>query len=229
MSRMFKSIDQTWNVYVGCRFDCTYCNARKAAETRFRHIPRYRDGFTPKLIEKEFNRRFKPGQFIFVAYMGDIAFATREEFLLILAKIRGFPDTYFLVQTKNPRQLYDWWADWGINLPPNVYLGTTIESNRDYGLTKAPPPIERFRYLTGYPHNLKFLSIEPIMDFDLEELLTWVRLMQPRIIEVGADNYHNNLPEPGRWKLEELLKVLPSLCPTVVEKDGLERLKKGGS
>ncbi|GAH41335.1 unnamed protein product, partial [marine sediment metagenome] len=79
MSRMFKSIDKTWNVYVGCGHDCTYCNARKAAETRFRHILRYRDGFTPHLVEEELDRCFKPGQFIFVAYMGDIAFATKEE------------------------------------------------------------------------------------------------------------------------------------------------------
>lgn len=225
MSRMFKTITKTWNVFKGCRFDCTYCNARKAAETRFRHIPRYSDGFTPKLIEEELNRKFKPGEFIFVAYMGDIAFATREEFLRILAKIRQFPETLFLIQSKNPKQFYDWRFDWGITLPPNVYLGTTIESNRDYHLTKAPSPIERFRYLAGYPHKLKFLSIEPIMDFDLDDMVNWVALMQPDIIELGADNYHNHLVEPPWWKVEKLLNVLRGVCPRVIEKDGLERLK----
>lgn len=224
MSRMFKTIDETWNVFVGCRHGCTYCNARKAAETRFMHIARYRDGFTPQLVEEELRRRFKPGQFIFVAYMSDIAFATRDEFLRILARVGEFPETYFLVQSKNPRQLYDWREDWGITLPANVYLGTTIETNRDYGLTKAPPPIERFRYLTGYPHNRKFLSIEPIMDFDLDILTNWVKLLQPDIVEVGADNYHNNLAEPPWWKVEELLNNLREICPKVVEKEGLERL-----
>lgn len=227
MSRMFKSIDKTWNVFVGCDFGCSYCNARKLAETRLRHLPRYRDGFKPHLVESELTKTFKPGLFIFVAYMGDIAFATREQFLRILAKIREFPETLFLIQTKNPKQIYDWWIDWGITLPANVSLGTTIESNRDYGLTKAPPPMDRFRYLTGYPHNRKFLSIEPIMDFDLEELCHWVKLMQPDIIEVGGDNYHNCLLEPGWWKMEELLKALPHLCPKVIEKDGLDRLKGG--
>lgn len=222
---MFKSIDDTWNVFVGCGHECTYCNARKAALTRFKRIARYRDGFTPKLVESELRRRFKPGQFIFVAYMGDIAFATREQFLTIIAKIREFPETNFLIQTKNPEQLYDWWADWCISLPANVSLGTTIETNRNYGLSKAPPPYDRFRYLTGYPHKRKFLSIEPIMDFDLDILVSWVRILKPEIVEVGADNYHNNLPEPPWWKVEALLGRLREICPKVVEKEGLERLK----
>lgn len=226
MTRMFKSIDKTWNVFVGCRHECSYCNARKAAETRFRHISRYRNGFVPHLVAKEFERRFRPGQFIFVAYMGDIAFATMEQFLRILARIRQFPETHFLIQTKNPKQLFDWREDWGITLPPNVYIGTTIETNRDYWLTKAPPPIERFRYLAGYPHNFKFLSIEPIMDFDLEELSQWVKLIQLNIVEVGADNYHNHLPEPPWAKVEALLEALREISCTVVEKPGLERLKR---
>lgn len=229
MSRMFKSINKTWNVYVGCRHECTYCNARKAAETRFRHIPRYQDGFTPKLVEEELRRRFKPGQFIFVAYMGDIAFATREEFLRILARIREFPETLFLIQTKNPRQLNAWWLDWSILLPANAHLGTTIETNRNHRLSKAPLPYERFIQLAGYPipHDRKFLSIEPIMDFDLEPLISWVRIIKPEIVEVGADNYHNNLPEPPWWKVEGLLKKLREICPRVEEKEGLERLKGG--
>lgn len=222
---MFKSITSTWNVYKGCRFNCTYCNARKAAETRFRHIARYRDGFKPKLIETELQRRFKPGQFIFVAYMGDIAFATKDQLLRILAKVREFPETWFLIQSKNPRQLYDWCADWGICAPPNVYVGTTIESNRDYGVTKAPSPYDRFLYLNGYPHDLKFLSIEPIMDFDLDEFVIWIGAMKPQIIEVGADNYHNHLVEPPWWKVEKLLNNLRGICPNVIEKEGLKRLK----
>lgn len=229
MSRMFRSISSTWNVYVGCRFECSYCNARKAALTRFKHVPRYKDGFTPKLVEEELKRRFKPGEFIFVAYMGDISWALHPWVERILARIRQFPETYFLLQTKHPKVFWEW----DLVLPPNVYLGTTIESNRDYHLTKAPAPIERFRYLTGYPHNRKFLSIEPIMDFDLEELLTWVKLMQPNIIEIGADNYHNNLLEPPWWKVEKLIENLREMKTAlgksliVIEKEGLHRLKVG--
>lgn len=215
---------KTWNCFVGCGFECIYCNARKAALTRFKHIARYSDGFAPKLVEEELRRRFKSGQFVFICYMGDLAFATREQFLTILARIRQFPETYFLIQTKNPKHFFDWREDSGMVLPPNVYLGTTIESNRDYGLTKAPPPVERFRYLAGYPHNFKFLSIEPVMDFDLDELTNWAALARPNIIEVGADNYFNHLVEPSSTKLRQLLSRLKKTCPIVIEKEGLERL-----
>ena len=65
------------------------------------------------------------------------------------------------------------------------------------------------------------------MDFDLAELGEWVAEIQPSIIEVGADNYHNHLPEPPWWKVERLLENLRGICATVVEKKGLERLKGG--
>jgi hypothetical protein len=224
MSRMFRTIDSTYNVFVGCKFDCIYCVARSIALGRLKNSPRYRGGFKPHLVESELSRRFKPGEFIFVAYMGDIAFATREEFLRILARIREFPQTDFLIQTKNPMRIYDW----GIRLPDNVVLGTTIETNRGTAMiSKAPLPHDRFVYLVGYQHPRKFLSIEPIMDFDLDILVSWVRVLKPEIVEVGADNYHNNLVEPPWWKVEELLMRLRAICPRVEEKEGLERLKGG--
>lgn len=227
MSRMFKTVDRTWNPFTGCNYFCYHggCWARRTAQRLSYYIARYKDGFLPRFNQEELHKTFLPGQFVAVSLMRDIAWATREQFLKILARISDFPQTDFLIQSKNPKQLYDWREDWRITLPSNVYLSTTIETNRDYGLTKAPPPMERFRYLTGYPHSLKFLSIEPIMDFDLDELTRWVRLMQPDIIEIGADNYHNNLPEPPWSKVAQLLKELREICPNVVEKEGLERLR----
>ena len=237
MSRMFKTVDgkpmKTWNPFSGCLYFCYNggCWARLTA-LRLKHLDRYKDGFAPRYNEKELLKTFLPGQFIAVSLMGDIAFATKDQLLMILRRIRDFPHTYFLIQSKNPDYFRGWQIS-GVHFPPHVYLGTTIETNRNYGLTKAPAPIQRFRALTSCPHNLKFLSIEPIMDFDLDELTHWVKLMQPDIIEVGADNYHNHLPEPPWWKVEKLLETLrntPNFLgayPKVIEKDGLERLKGG--
>lgn len=223
-SRMFQVGGKpmvTWNVFVGCDFQCTYCNARQLALTRLKNSPRYKDGFKPHLVEEELKRTFRPGQFIFVAYMGDISFASQHEVNKIVTRIRQFPETNFLVQSKDP----DCFFRLGIPAPQNVYLGTTIETNRDYHLTKAPSPIKRLYGLKYYQLNRKFLSIEPIMDFDIDHLTGWVELLQPDIIEIGADNYHNSLPEPPWEKVEKLLEGLENICPTVVRKVGLERLQ----
>lgn len=222
MSRMFKTIDQTWNVFVGCLFDCTYCNARKAAKTRFKHLDRYKNGFSPHLVKKELARKFQPGRFIFVAYMGDISFAAVEDIVLIRSRMLKFPETKFLLQSKDP-ECFD---QWGIPFPSNVYLGTTIESDHYYPVSRAPTPYNRALALIKHPHPNKFLSIEPVMDFNVDTLTTWVDFLRPAIIEVGADNYHNHLPEPSPEKLERLLANLRDICPRVIEKDGLERLKR---
>ncbi len=222
---MFRTITRTWNPYCGCLYECYHggCWARNLALEKLNHLPRYSDDFKPKLVESELTKRFSPDEFVAVSLMGDISFATTEEISRILDRIKQFPLTNFLIQSKNPRQ---YWA-WNVTFPPNIYLATTIETNRDYGLTKAPSSIERFYYIQDYPHTPKFLSIEPIMDFDLDILSGWVSQINPEIIEIGCDNYNNHLPEPSWEKVEALLERLKDTCPKVIEKQGLERLKYG--
>jgi DNA repair photolyase len=213
---------KTWNVFVGCKYDCTYCNAKVLANTRLKHNLRYRDGFEkPHLVPELLARTFKPGEFIFAGYMGDISFATRYEFWQILSRIRRFPDTDFLLITKNPA----YFLKWPDPLPTNVIPGTTVETNRDHGLSRAPAPLKRWMDLQALRHRRKFLSIEPVMDFDPRELTRWIGLLEPAIIEVGADNYHNNLPEPSWEKVEQLLEFCRGTGASVVEKPGLERLR----
>ncbi|GAJ11202.1 unnamed protein product [marine sediment metagenome] len=152
--------------------------------------------------------------------MGDISFATTTEVVRILQRIGQFPLTNFLIQSKNPKRF----RDWGVSFPSNVYLATTIETNRGYNLTKAPFPVERYTAIASFNHPHKFISIEPIMNFDLDILFEWMERIEPEIIEIGADNYSNHLPEPPWWKVEALLKSLSNFCPKVIEKQGLERL-----
>lgn len=236
MSRMFKDKTGrpmvTWNVFIGCNFGCTYCNARKAALTRMKHSPRYREGFKPRMIDIELLTTFRPGQFVFVGYMGDISFQPRENVGRVLQIIERYPETRFLFCSKNPAV----YQEWGFDYPGNLYLGATIESNVDHGVSKSPPPAERYLAMKELQHPRKFISIEPLMDFHLRTLVDWMEAIRPEIIEVGADNYHNGLPEPrdGRasvrtpWKVRWLLEMLREICPTVIEKDGLGRLTGAG-
>lgn len=232
MSRMFKDPEgppmKTWNIHVGCDFNCTYCNARKTALTRLKNSPRYRDGFKPHLVGEELRRRFKPGDFVFVGYMGDLSFAPRWVIINILQSIEEQPDVKFLFCVKNPLV----YRNWNLAYPENLYLGSTIESNFDHGLSKAPAPFDRYRAMRDLDHPLKFISIEPLLDFHLRTLVDWMKEIRPEIIEVGPDNYHNNLPEPrskksglrAPWKVKWLLGMLRETCPNVIEKPGLSRL-----
>ena len=230
MSRMFLAptedgfrVMKTWNVFKGCLFECSYCWARNLALGRLKNKPKYKNGFTPTYHPEDLWRLFRPGQFVFISPMGDISFASRSQIETILARVAQSPKTFFLLQSKNPGV----YSKWGLKFPPNLYLGTTIETNRDYHLTKAPPPILRMMDLARVAHGKRFVSIEPIQDFDKEILVSWMHFLKPEIVEVGADGYRNHLAEPGWAKIEELLVSLREFVPTVVEKKGLERLKDG--
>ena len=208
----------TWNLFTGCNFHCTYCWARKLAKGILKKS--YPNGFIPTTHCDRFNRRFKPNDFVFVSAMGDIAFAPTIVEGHIIATANKYPDTKFLLCSKDPTVF----RKIKFHLP-NIYLGTTLETNKNYRLTKAPPPFERYKVMRYLIHPHKFLSIEPIMDFNLLLFVDWIKLIKPEIIEVGADNYHNNLPEPNSAKVNALLSYLKQICPTVIEKEGLERMK----
>ena len=221
MSKMFTINGKrmkVWNLFTGCNFNCSYCWARKLAETKLKAF--YSNGFIPTTHPDRFNKRFKPDDFVFVSSMGDISFAPSIVLDAVIAVAKKCPETKFLLCTKNPDmfrkvQLHQ----------PNLYLGTTIETTEGWTFSRAPSVRERMWKMVNLSHPHKFISIEPLMEFDLKTFVWWVEDIKPEIIEVGVDNYHNDLPEPEPEKVRQLLYHLRQICPTVIEKDGLERLK----
>lgn len=232
MSRMFEINGHrmhTWNCFIGCEFECQYCSARRMAETRLKHHPEYAAGFTPHLVPSRLGRQWQKGDWVFIGYMGDIAWANRSDMDEIWRAMMSSPETNFLLMSKQPAVFRAWQESWGYSFAPNVVLGTTIETNRyelTTGLSRAPAPSVRafdMMLLTGVR---KIISIEPIMDFDVDILAEWVQDIRPEIVFVGADNYHHHLPEPPWAKVKALLARLRQCVPTVVEKSGLDRLKE---
>lgn len=216
LSRMFEFINKTWNPLGGkCGFECSYCWAK--ALTKKYNFKKYQGEWY--IDEKQINQKFSKDDFIFLQDMNDISFCPSNLMKILCDKIAEFPETKFLMLTKNPDFYMKHWRI----IPENVVLGATIETNRHYPhISKAPPPQTRIddmiRYYDQIALHPRFVSIEPIMDFDLEDFLNDLWNISPYAVAVGYDNYKNNLPEPLLWKTEELILRL--------ENEGIEVYRK---
>ena len=195
----------TWNPYGGpCLYACSYCYAKNKIASWLERMGILKYVGKPRLIESELKTRLvKPndGKIIFVESNGDLFgyWIPDHEILSVLAHCNKF-DNWYLFQDKNPTRFNDFLP----YLPPKTILGTTLETNRDYKITRAPTPHERYLALlkTNWPH--KMLSIEPIMDFDLPILLSWIGSIRPDFISIGADSGKNSLIEPVSEKIVSL-------------------------
>lgn len=202
-SRMYAGVE-TWNIFVGCKHDCTYCRPsfqnplKRWAKANCRDCYDYRPHFHPERMKKI----PKKANLIFVAACGDLAFATADVVETILARIRHVRRT-FLIQTKNPIAFYY------VDFPPNVIFGTTLETNRSMAkYSRAPPPESRAKALASHKHGRKFITVEPIVDFDLDELVGLIYDVRPERVWVGYENYGVGLPEPPLEKTLELIDRL---------------------
>ncbi len=145
---------------------------------------------------------------LFVCSSADICFCDPWFFDDIVDAIRGDERTV-LLQTKDPayfRQYTD-------ELPSNVLLGITLETNRDEGyheISKAPPPLERWTqfYRLGWPR--KAVTIEPVMNFDLSIFSERIIDLRPEVVWIGYNStrYAAPIPEPPAWKVNALIYEL---------------------
>ena len=87
-------------------------------------------------------------------------------------------------------------------------MGATIETNRSNDFSKAPPLAERVAAMIDLQYDRKFLSIEPVMDFDLEIFVGWIEKIAPIQLAVGYDNWSNHLPEPSLSKTLQFIERL---------------------
>ncbi|MEM2352437.1 MAG: DUF5131 family protein [Thermoproteota archaeon] len=210
-SRMFSVVSKTWNPVTGCLHACRFCWARRLAETKLKNYRRYRQGFVPRFNGEEFRIKFEEGDFVFVSDMGDLFgnFIPKDWILRVLNHVKKFPKTYFLFLTKNPSR----YADFIEHFPDNVILGTTIETNKDdlyleHKISNAPIPSLRYEGFKKLEWEKKFVSIEPILDFDAKVFSEWIKEIEPIMVYVGYDNYNNCLPEPPLAKTLKLIETL---------------------
>ncbi len=202
---MFDVITKTWNPVIGCLHNCVYCWARKLAETRLTHMEKYKDGFKPSIAEKELKKTFRK-QYVFACDMGDLFgdWVPRDWVLKVLDAIGNSPSSYFLFLTKNPKRYFKFLEVF----PENLVLGATIETNRKYKFSDAPSVAERYKCMVELPYKRKLVSVEPIIDFDPDVFLGWLKAISPVVVHVGYANHNHHLPEPSLNKTLELIAEL---------------------
>ena len=210
---MYGFVTHTWNAIKGkCEHDCVYCYMKIWGKLN-----------PIRLDKKELNTDLGEGNFIFVGSSTDM-FASNVPINWIEETIdycKQF-DSKYLFQSKNPTRFLAYLD----RFPKDTILCTTIETNRDVeGLSKTPTMQERVDAMVKISKLSDFdlmVTIEPILDFDVEEFITMIKQIKPKYVAIGADSKNHNLAEPSTEKVDALIKALSEFDITV--KDNLGRL-----
>lgn len=207
---------RTWNVFKGCKFGCIYCVQREQAK-RQKHRCEKCYNYDPHMHSERLDEKFKAGETVFVAAAGDISFMHgKADQIAVMDVMRKYKDTTFLLQTKDPHY-YLRLLRFG-DFPDNVILGTTIETN-EYPrmlISEAPYPIFRKHALHQVEHKRKYITIEPILKFNVNVFVEWIKEIAPEFVYVG---YLNHM-----WKAKKLQIQEPSLEETEHLIEQLEKL-----
>jgi DNA repair photolyase len=218
---MYPFVDWLWNPVSGrCQHDCSYCYVKRIAN-RFRH-----EQAEPHLVEAELKSDLGSDNYIFVCSGCDL-FANNIPYDWIKKAIdyaHGFEGNRYLFQTKNPKRFIT--SYFGLSAEKDV-LCTTIETDRHIPeiMRNAPPPLVRAKYMAVMKEQgfRTMVTIEPIIDFNLEAMLFMLKKIGPEQVNIGADSGHNHLPEPPKEKVIELIKEVETFT-RVIQKKNLERL-----
>lgn len=211
---MYDFITHTWNTIKGeCYHDCSYCYMKRWGKLK-----------PVRFDEKELKTDLGTGNFIFVGSSCDM-FAENipEKWINKTLNICDrFSGNSYLFQTKNPEIMI------GYDLPNNSVICTTLESDSYYPsiMNNSPEPMQRSLAMNKLSKKyITYVTIEPIMDFHMEHFVKMIKRCNPKQVNIGADSGKNNLPEPSKEKVLQLIDELKKFT-TIHNKSNLSRLLK---
>ena len=242
---MYDWITHTANPLAGeCIHNCSYCYVQKLKRAKPVIAEKYKG--CPKLDFNGLKQISGKDKFIFIADMSDL-FADNVPFSIIneiLNKCKSKSENRYLLQTKNTKRLFEFIQLINDEVQEEIGLGkihfrklfsvaTTFETNRTFSGSESfmkyfgnsPKPMERileFKRL-GFADFDKYITIEPIMDFDLKIMVDEIKDVMPKQVNIGADSGNNHLPEPTKEKILQLIKELEKFT-IVKQKSNLARL-----
>jgi len=212
---MYDFITHTFNTVKGtCPHGYTYCYMRRFGEQK-----------PVRFDAKELKTDLGARNFIFVGsscdmWAEDIPNSWISE---TLGKCREADLDAFLFQSKSPWRF----EPWAGSIPAGSILCTTVETNRTYRnvMGICPTPWSRALSMANLSTFRRFVTIEPIMDFDFDALVELVKRCEPEQVNIGADSGGNHLPEPSAEKVRALIDELQKFT-TIARKTNLARLLK---
>ncbi len=209
---MYGWVTHTWNPIKGkCPHDCSYCYMKVFPQGELR--------FDEKCMKDDLGQ----DNVIFVGSSTDMfAYDIKDEWILkVLEHCRDYPRNRYLFQSKNPEKFIYFFN----YFPLDTIFGTTLESDIEHNVGNAPFPAIRVMELCKLSENIpKMISIEPIMDFNLDLFTKVIKKINPKFVSIGADSKGHNLPEPSWDKVQQLITELKKFTEVKI-KDNLKRLR----
>ena len=213
---MYEFVTHTWNTVKGvCEHDCSYCCIKRRGKLN-----------SARFDKKELKTDLENGNFIFVGSSNDLfAKGIPDEWIEKTLDYCDKFDNQYLFQTKNPHNVLRFIEHPTIKNKSVICI--TLETNKIYPkiMGKTPPPHQRAEDMnTIYHYGIKtYVTIEPIMDFDLNRFVYWIKACNPTQVNIGADTGGNKLPEPSKEKILQLIEELQKFT-IIHNKKNLKRL-----
>jgi len=215
-----------------CPYKCPYCYVQAIAQRFGKKAMQGPLRFAEDELKANYNNPKYYGKTIFVEHTHDLfnPHVTEEWIAHVLAKCKQAAKenrVTFVFQTRNPLDVYEYAEE----LPEGCIFGTTIETNRP-GLGKAPiqearaAGIGAFQYHPFWKIRQTFITIEPILKFDLADMMRLIDIADPTFINIGADSKGTGLEEPTAQEIRDLIAAIKDLGIEIRTKRNLDRILK---